>query len=149
MSWRVNVLARQPGFGHRRPLKGNSRRMAIGYGLVRTLVRWVLGLFYRRIDLVGLENIPESGPLIVAANHQNALVDPMLLLGLLPRRLVPVAKAPRVPPPAHQPLPASGGRAARPRPPGGGHRPRVGQALRPRAGPAVVGGRGAPRWSPA
>ena len=68
--------------------------MAIGYGLVRTLVRWVLGLFYRRIDLVGLENIPESGPLIVAANHQNALVDPMLLLGLLPRRLVPVAKAP-------------------------------------------------------
>ena len=32
--------------------------------------------------------------LIVAADHQNALVDP-LLLGLLPRRLVPVAKAPR------------------------------------------------------
>ena len=32
--------------------------------------------------------------LIVAADHQNALVDP-LLLGLLQRRLVPVAKAPR------------------------------------------------------
>lgn len=30
----------------------------------------------------------------MAADHQNALVDP-LLLGLLPRRLVPVAKAPR------------------------------------------------------
>jgi len=43
MPWRVNVLARQPG-------------------LVRTLARWVRGLFYRRIDLVGLENIPESGP---------------------------------------------------------------------------------------
>jgi glycerol-3-phosphate O-acyltransferase / dihydroxyacetone phosphate acyltransferase len=54
----------------------------------------VLGLFYRRIDLMGLEHIPESGPLIVAANHQNALVDPMLLLALTPRRMVPVAKAP-------------------------------------------------------
>jgi glycerol-3-phosphate O-acyltransferase / dihydroxyacetone phosphate acyltransferase len=66
----------------------------MGYGLVRALVRWVLGLFYRRIDVVGLEHIPEAGPLIVAANHQNALVDPMLLLALVPRRMVAVAKAP-------------------------------------------------------
>jgi glycerol-3-phosphate O-acyltransferase / dihydroxyacetone phosphate acyltransferase len=66
----------------------------MGYDLVRALVRWILTLFYRRIDVVGLEHIPESGPLIVAANHQNALVDPMLLLALIPRRLVPVAKAP-------------------------------------------------------
>jgi glycerol-3-phosphate O-acyltransferase / dihydroxyacetone phosphate acyltransferase len=66
----------------------------MGYGLVRALVRWVLALFYRRIDVVGLEHIPESGPLIVAANHQNALVDPMLLLALIPRRMVVVAKAP-------------------------------------------------------
>ena len=66
----------------------------MGYDLVRALVRWILTLFYRRVDVVGLEHIPESGPLIVAANHQNALVDPMLLLALIPRRLVPVAKAP-------------------------------------------------------
>src|SRR5262245_64531931 len=66
----------------------------MGYDLVRALVRWILTLFYRRIDVVGLEHIPESGPLIVAANHQNALVDPMLLLALIPRRLVAVAKAP-------------------------------------------------------
>ena len=56
MAWRVNVLARQPGLD-------------------------TGGLVYQAIDLVGLENIPESGPLIVALNHQNALVDPMLLLG--------------------------------------------------------------------
>src|SRR4030095_12409946 len=66
----------------------------MGYGLVRALVRGVLALFYRRIDVVGLEHIPEVGPLIIAANHQNALVDPMLLLALLPRRMVAVAKAP-------------------------------------------------------
>src|SRR4030095_5084132 len=66
----------------------------MGYGLVRALVRGVLALFYRRIDVVGLEHIPEVGPLIIAANHQNALVDPMLLLALIPRRIVAVAKAP-------------------------------------------------------
>jgi hypothetical protein len=100
MAWRVNVLARQPGLD-------------------------TGGLLYQAIDLVGLENIPESGPLIVAANHQNALVDPILLLGQIPRRFGAGCQGATVPPPAHRPLPASDGRAARPPPPGGGHRPRA------------------------
>jgi 1-acyl-sn-glycerol-3-phosphate acyltransferase len=54
----------------------------------------VLGVFYRRIDVVGLERVPVHGPVIVAANHQNGLVDPMLLMAALPRRLVPLSKAP-------------------------------------------------------
>ena len=51
-------------------------------------------MFYRRVDVVGAERIPRGGPLIVAANHHNALVDGVLLLSTIPRRLVPVAKAP-------------------------------------------------------
>jgi 1-acyl-sn-glycerol-3-phosphate acyltransferase len=46
------------------------------------------------VDVVGAERIPRQGPLIVAANHHNALVDAVLLLSTVPRRLVPVAKAP-------------------------------------------------------
>jgi len=46
------------------------------------------------VDVVGAERIPRHGPLIVAANHHNALVDAVLLLSTIPRRLVPVAKAP-------------------------------------------------------
>ncbi len=46
------------------------------------------------MDVIGADRIPRAGPLIVAANHHNALVDGVLLLATLPRRLVSVAKAP-------------------------------------------------------
>jgi 1-acyl-sn-glycerol-3-phosphate acyltransferase len=65
-----------------------------GYRAVRALARALLAVFYGRIDVVGLEHVPRSGPLVVTANHPNALVDPMLLIATLPRRLTPVAKAP-------------------------------------------------------
>jgi 1-acyl-sn-glycerol-3-phosphate acyltransferase len=66
----------------------------LGYRLVRRLSRLLLSLFYRRLEVVGLEHVPRSGPMVVVANHHNALVDPMLLLAALPRRLVPISKAP-------------------------------------------------------
>jgi 1-acyl-sn-glycerol-3-phosphate acyltransferase len=65
-----------------------------GYRLVRRLAGALLGLFYRRVEIAGAERIPATGPLVVAANHQNAMVDPMLLLTMVPRRLRPLAKAP-------------------------------------------------------
>jgi 1-acyl-sn-glycerol-3-phosphate acyltransferase len=65
----------------------------MGYRIVRWLARALLGLFYHRIEVVGLDHVPARGPLIVAANHHNALVDPMLLLATVPRRLVTLAKA--------------------------------------------------------
>ena len=62
--------------------------------LLRALARGLVSLFYHRVEVVGLERVPRAGPLVVVANHQNALVDPLLLFATLPRTLRPVAKAP-------------------------------------------------------
>ncbi len=67
---------------------------AMGYRLVRGVIRLLLRLFYRRVGIIGAERIPARGPLIIAANHHNALVDPMLILGTFPRRITALAKAP-------------------------------------------------------
>jgi glycerol-3-phosphate O-acyltransferase / dihydroxyacetone phosphate acyltransferase len=65
----------------------------VGPRLIRAFVRVLLSVFYRRVDAVGLEHVPARGPLLVAGNHQNGLVDPMLLIATMPRTLRPLAKS--------------------------------------------------------
>lgn len=65
----------------------------MGPRLIRALVRALLAIFYRRVDVVGRERVPVTGGLVVAANHQNGLVDPMMLISTLPRTLRPLTKS--------------------------------------------------------
>jgi 1-acyl-sn-glycerol-3-phosphate acyltransferase len=64
-----------------------------GATLIRGLARALVRLFYHRVEIVGAERVPQSGPLVVVANHRNALVDPLILFATLPRVLRPVAKS--------------------------------------------------------
>ena len=48
-----------------------SGRGSPAYRITRALIRLLLWLFYRRIDVVGRERIPESGGVIITANHHN------------------------------------------------------------------------------
>jgi glycerol-3-phosphate O-acyltransferase / dihydroxyacetone phosphate acyltransferase len=66
----------------------------MAYRVIRALARLLLSLFYRRIEVVGREHIPARAPVIIAANHNNALVDPMLVMATVPRELVVLAAAP-------------------------------------------------------
>ena len=45
-----------------------------------TLIQVITNTFFRRIDVVGRENVPASGPVIFAGNHPNALMDGWLLM---------------------------------------------------------------------
>ena len=46
---------------------------------VIALVQLITGTFFRRIDVIGTENVPREGPVIFAGNHPNALMDGWLL----------------------------------------------------------------------
>ena len=66
---------------------------------MRRALRWALtNIGWRvlaRIDyarLTGLENLPATGPAILMINHI-AFIDPIVVLGNIPRNLVPLAKA--------------------------------------------------------
>ena len=56
-----------------------------------TLTRFVdalVGIFFREIEVSGLEHVPREGGGIVVSWHPNGLVDPALILTQLPRRVV-------------------------------------------------------------
>ncbi|MFY9618185.1 MAG: lysophospholipid acyltransferase family protein [Pyrinomonadaceae bacterium] len=58
------------------------------------VLRLALRIYFRRVEIIGLENVPADKPVIFVLNHPNALVDPVFLLCLAPRRVSFLAKAP-------------------------------------------------------
>src|SRR5216117_3216017 len=62
--------------------------------LLIPLLRLVLRIFFRRIEVTGAERVPREGPVIFVLNHPNGLIDPSFLLCLAPRRVSFLAKAP-------------------------------------------------------
>jgi 1-acyl-sn-glycerol-3-phosphate acyltransferase len=62
--------------------------------LIVSLVRLALRIYFQRIEVTGLEHVPLDTPVIFVLNHPNALVDPVFLLCLAPRRVSFLAKAP-------------------------------------------------------
>ncbi|MEM9836233.1 MAG: 1-acyl-sn-glycerol-3-phosphate acyltransferase [Bacteroidota bacterium] len=57
------------------------------YYLARPIARYVLRYYYRHIDITGLENIPTNGPVIFAANHPTAFIEPCILACFQEREL--------------------------------------------------------------
>lgn len=60
----------------------------------RRLSRLLLQIFYRRIEVVGRDGVPASGPVIFVLNHPNGLVDPLFILAFGPSPVSFLAKEP-------------------------------------------------------
>jgi glycerol-3-phosphate O-acyltransferase / dihydroxyacetone phosphate acyltransferase len=60
------------------------------------VLAWFLGLvtrvFFRQIEVVGLEHVPRTGPVIFAGNHPNSLIDPLLIITSCGRKVHFAAK---------------------------------------------------------
>ena len=55
------------------------------YRALRSVARIALRWFYRDIEVVGAERVPAAGPVLLVGNHQNALVDALVIGTALPR----------------------------------------------------------------
>ncbi len=64
----------------------------LAYRLLRAFLRLLTRVFYRQIEVVGLEHVPPTGPLIFAGNHPNSLHDPMLIIARSERIVAFAAK---------------------------------------------------------
>jgi 1-acyl-sn-glycerol-3-phosphate acyltransferase len=52
----------------------------VAYRILSWFLRVVTRVFFRRIEVVGLENIPSDGAVVFAGNHPNSLIDPLLII---------------------------------------------------------------------
>ena len=62
--------------------------------IIVALLRFTLRIYFRRVEVAGLEHVPRETPVIFVLNHPNALVDPAFLFCLAPRKVSFLAKAP-------------------------------------------------------
>ncbi|MDQ3699145.1 MAG: lysophospholipid acyltransferase family protein [Gemmatimonadota bacterium] len=63
------------------------------YLIARWLARVALEWFYRDIEVVGIDRVPRDGPLLLAVNHPNQLIDALIVMRYVPRRAALTAKA--------------------------------------------------------
>lgn len=65
--------------------------------MIYRILKWISGIalhwFYGDIRVSNGERIPATGPLFIAVNHQNALVDSLITAWVTPRRVTMTAKA--------------------------------------------------------
>lgn len=61
--------------------------MNLFYRFMHTVVSLTLRVYFRKIHYFGLENIPTNKPLLIAANHPTAFLEPVVLAIILPIEL--------------------------------------------------------------
>ena len=74
------------------------------YRLLRVIAAIALRWYYAEIVVQGAERTPRSGPLLIVANHPNALIDPLLVGTTLAQPVLLTAKATLFENPALSPL---------------------------------------------
>ena len=70
----------------------SSKTKLVRRGIV-ALLRLMLRIFYRHIEVAGIERVPQSGSIIYVLNHPNGLVDPVFVMCLTSRPVSFLAKS--------------------------------------------------------
>ncbi len=64
----------------------------MAYGVLSWFLRLVTRVFFRQVEVAGLEHVPRVGPVLFAGNHPNSLIDPLLIITTCGRKVHFAAK---------------------------------------------------------
>ena len=64
----------------------------MAYRVLAWFLRIVTRVFFRQVEIVGLEHVPRTGPVLFAGNHPNSLIDPLLIITTCGRKVHFAAK---------------------------------------------------------
>ncbi|MEO8702963.1 MAG: lysophospholipid acyltransferase family protein [Kofleriaceae bacterium] len=64
----------------------------MAYRFLTWFLRIVTRVFFRQVEIAGIENVPPSGPVLFAGNHPNSLIDPILIITTCGRKVHFAAK---------------------------------------------------------
>jgi 1-acyl-sn-glycerol-3-phosphate acyltransferase len=64
----------------------------VAYRILAWFLRVVTRVFFRQIEVAGLEHVPSTGPVLFAGNHPNSLIDPILIITTCGRKVHFAAK---------------------------------------------------------
>ena len=74
--------------------KNNIEKTSAGYALLKFLASiWHNNIYYRKVIVIGKENLNNNSPKILAPNHQNALMDAMAIVSSTRGQQVYLARA--------------------------------------------------------
>lgn len=63
------------------------------YRLLFSTLRFYYHLYYKRVTIIGQDQLPENVPLIITPNHQNALMDALVVLFVINKPVFFLARA--------------------------------------------------------
>ncbi len=64
----------------------------MAYRILAWFLRVVTRVFFRQVEVAGLEHVPATGPVLFAGNHPNSLIDPILIITTCGRKVHFAAK---------------------------------------------------------
>ncbi|MDC3354468.1 lysophospholipid acyltransferase family protein [Flavobacteriaceae bacterium] len=63
------------------------------YFFIKFLLRYYNFIYFRNIEVTGLENIPEDGGVLFSPNHQGAFLDPLLVGSMTPKKMTSLTRS--------------------------------------------------------
>lgn len=57
------------------------------YAFLKVWANWVLRIYFRKVKVHGIENVPEDRALLIASNHPNGFLEPITMACLFPKPL--------------------------------------------------------------